>query len=94
MVTPTNPSKSAILQAVQIPLFQEVPSPRFVRGRDIQALYSFLSFSVSIPSECTVLAAGGGPGGSYAAAVLARDGVDTVLLEAASFPRFVKILYC
>jgi flavin-dependent dehydrogenase len=42
---------------------------------------------MSIPKECTVLVIGGGPGGSYAATVLAREGIDTVLLEANVFPR-------
>lgn len=43
--------------------------------------------SVSIPEECTVLVIGGGPAGSYTASVLAREGIDTVLLEAEAFPR-------
>ena len=47
-----------------------------------------------VPGECTVLVIGGGPGGSYAAAALAREGIDTVLLEAAVFPRFVRISTC
>ena len=42
---------------------------------------------MSIPEACTVLVIGGGPAGSYTASVLAREGVDTVLLEADSFPR-------
>jgi flavin-dependent dehydrogenase len=42
---------------------------------------------MSIPEECTVLVVGGGPGGSYAASVLAREGISTVLLEADVFPR-------
>ena len=33
---------------------------------------------------------GGGPGGSYAASVLAREGIDVVLLEGDKFPRCVK----
>lgn len=37
--------------------------------------------------DCDVLIAGGGPGGSTAAALLARAGVKTVLLEAGHHPR-------
>ena len=44
--------------------------------------------TMSIPNRCTVLVVGGGPAGSYAAAALAREGVDTVLLEADVFPRY------
>nr|UVI58154.1 halogenase [Aspergillus roseoglobulosus] len=43
---------------------------------------------MSIPNKTTVLVIGGGPGGSYAASALAREGVDTVLLEADVFPRY------
>ncbi|KAK8149421.1 hypothetical protein G3M48_007014 [Beauveria asiatica] len=43
---------------------------------------------MAIPSSCTVLVVGGGPAGSYAAACLAREGIDTVLLEADKFPRY------
>ncbi|KAK8076353.1 hypothetical protein PG994_003625 [Apiospora phragmitis] len=43
---------------------------------------------MSIPESCTVLVAGGGPGGSYTAAALAREGVDVVLLEADSHHRY------
>ena len=46
---------------------------------------------MSIPNSCTVLVIGGGPGGSYAATALSREGIDTVLLEAAKFPRFVPL---
>lgn len=42
---------------------------------------------MSLPTESTVLVIGGGPGGSYAASALAREGVDTVVLEADIFPR-------
>ena len=42
---------------------------------------------MSVPSSCTVLVIGGGPGGSFAAAAFAREGVDVVLLEAETFPR-------
>ncbi|KAJ5174141.1 radH flavin-dependent halogenase [Penicillium canariense] len=41
---------------------------------------------MDIPDRCTVLVVGGGPGGSYAASVLAREGIHTVLLEADEFP--------
>ena len=43
-----------------------------------------------VPSKCTVLVVGGGPGGSYTASVLVREGIDTVLLEAEKFPRYVN----
>lgn len=43
---------------------------------------------MSIPSNCTVLVVGGGPGGSYAASVLSREGIDTVLLESEKMPRY------
>lgn len=43
---------------------------------------------MSIPSECTALVIGGGPGGSYTASALAREGISTVLLEADVFPRY------
>jgi flavine halogenase len=33
------------------------------------------------------LVIGGGPGGAYAAAALAREGVDVAVFEAAKFPR-------
>ncbi len=43
--------------------------------------------AAEIPKKTTVLVIGGGPGGSYAAAALAREGIDTVLLEGDKFPR-------
>ena len=46
-----------------------------------------LTFEMSVPEKCTVLVIGGGPGGSFTAAALAREGIETVLLEAAVFPR-------
>lgn len=47
---------------------------------------------MSVPTSCTVLVVGGGPGGSYVASALAREGVDVVLLEADVFPRCVNRL--
>ncbi|KAL5048204.1 hypothetical protein BDW71DRAFT_178132 [Aspergillus fruticulosus] len=44
--------------------------------------------SNNIPVKCTVLVVGGGPGGAYTASVLAREGIDTVVLEADTFPRY------
>ncbi|KAF7297349.1 Flavin-dependent halogenase armH5 [Mycena indigotica] len=43
--------------------------------------------SHAIPAKTTVLVIGGGPGGSYASTVLAREGISVVLLEAAKHPR-------
>lgn len=44
--------------------------------------------SATVPNHTTVLVIGGGPGGSYTAAVLKREGLDVVLLEASKFPRY------
>ena len=57
----------------------------FPLGPQLYMLSSILQ--TEIPSKATVLVVGGGPGGSYAAAALAREGVDVVLLEADVFPR-------
>ena len=46
---------------------------------------------MSIPAHCSVLVVGGGPGGSYAAATLAREGIDTVILEAEVHPRYSEL---
>ncbi|KAJ8495367.1 hypothetical protein ONZ45_g12901 [Pleurotus djamor] len=40
-----------------------------------------------IPKRTTVLVIGGGPAGSYASTLLAREGLDVVLLEALKHPR-------
>ncbi|KAG1812373.1 putative halogenase [Suillus variegatus] len=42
----------------------------------------------SLPTSTEILVVGGGPAGSYAAAVLAREGFEVTLLEAANFPRY------
>ncbi|KAF8889037.1 hypothetical protein BD779DRAFT_1672000 [Infundibulicybe gibba] len=44
--------------------------------------------TVTVPPSTKVLVIGGGPGGSYAASVLARENIDVVLLEADKFPRY------
>lgn len=43
--------------------------------------------TMSIPEHTKVLVIGGGPAGSYAASALAREGIDTVVLEGDKFPR-------
>ncbi|KAG2015793.1 hypothetical protein CC2G_009028 [Coprinopsis cinerea AmutBmut pab1-1] len=40
------------------------------------------------PKHSSVLVIGGGPAGAYAAAALAREGIDVTLLEASKFPRY------
>ena len=45
---------------------------------------------MTIPTKPTVLLIGGGPGGSYTASVLAREGIKRVVLEAEKFPRCVN----
>ncbi|KAI8992929.1 FAD/NAD-P-binding domain-containing protein [Trametes punicea] len=44
--------------------------------------------SADLPRHAQILVIGGGPGGSYTAAALAREGFDVVLFEAAKFPRY------
>ena len=46
-----------------------------------------MSTNTAIPGQCEVLVIGGGPAGSSVAALLAKRGVDVVLLEKASHPR-------
>ncbi|KAF9484535.1 FAD/NAD(P)-binding domain-containing protein [Pholiota conissans] len=41
-----------------------------------------------IPAHTTVLVIGGGPSGAYTASVLANEGVQVTVLEAAQFPRY------
>ncbi|RDX55249.1 FAD/NAD(P)-binding domain-containing protein [Lentinus brumalis] len=44
--------------------------------------------SADLPKHAQILVIGGGPGGSYTASALAREGFDVVLFEAAQFPRY------
>ncbi len=46
-----------------------------------------MSTKSAIPNQCEVLVIGGGPAGSSVAALLAKQGVDVVLLEKALHPR-------
>ncbi|MEE9411468.1 MAG: tryptophan 7-halogenase [Methylococcales bacterium] len=49
--------------------------------------HSQSSTTAEIPQQCEVLIIGGGPAGSSAAALLAKAGINTVLLEKAQHPR-------
>lgn len=49
---------------------------------------------MSIPESCTVLMVGGGPAGSLAATVLAREGINVVPLGQTSTPGKIKISFC
>lgn len=52
---------------------------------------SWSTFSITPqPARTQVLVVGGGPGGSYAAAVMAREGLQVVILESQKFPRLKK----
>ncbi|KAF7784177.1 hypothetical protein Agabi119p4_342 [Agaricus bisporus var. burnettii] len=44
--------------------------------------------NAQLPSRTTVLVIGGGPAGAYAASALARENIDTIVIEAAKFPRY------
>jgi flavine halogenase len=44
--------------------------------------------SATRPARTQILVIGGGPAGSYTAAVLAREGHDVSLFEQAKFPRY------
>ncbi|KZS94789.1 FAD/NAD(P)-binding domain-containing protein [Sistotremastrum niveocremeum HHB9708] len=63
-------------------------------ANDIKALSSHLRslvhliHNMQIPSKAQILVIGGGPGGSYSATTLVREGFDVVLLEASEFPRY------
>ncbi|KIJ40868.1 hypothetical protein M422DRAFT_780554 [Sphaerobolus stellatus SS14] len=46
------------------------------------------SDNAMLPAKVTVLVAGGGPSGSYAASILAREGINVMVLESQKFPRY------
>ena len=47
--------------------------------------------NVPIPQKTQVLIIGGGPGGSYTASALVREGLDVVMLEAECMPWYVAL---
>lgn len=52
-----------------------------------------LHLSIRVTTDySSLLVIGGGPGGSYAASVLARENIDVVLLEADKFPRYSAVI--
>ncbi|KAH8918160.1 FAD/NAD(P)-binding domain-containing protein [Atractiella rhizophila] len=57
---------------------------RFFHGRSL----SRSKVEGVAPDKTQILVIGGGPGGSYAAGVLAREGFDVVLLESTKHPRY------
>lgn len=65
--------------------------PAFVLTSPPGPLVSIFITMADVPTNTTVLIAGGGPGGSYAASVLAREGIDVVLLEADKSNRYVGL---
>ena len=65
---------------------KEMPVPTVTSHTQVKSNHMSANLE-KIPEKCTVLVVGGGPGGSYAACALAREGVDVVLLEAEVFPR-------
>lgn len=60
---------------------------------DVVLPYIHSGRKMSVPTQTSVLVVGGGPAGSYAASCLAREGIDTVILEADKFPRFVPHIH-
>ncbi|KAG7439819.1 FAD/NAD(P)-binding domain-containing protein [Guyanagaster necrorhizus] len=74
------------------------PARRYIRYTRPEILQSsiqptstkrlWFQLNMMIPKKTTVLVVGGGPGGSYAAAVLARENIDVTVLEADKFPRY------
>ena len=47
-----------------------------------------------VPQSTTVLIIGGGPGGSYAGSVLAREGIDVVVLKVVGFLGNLEVRIC